>query len=183
MPTYLKIVLPVLVLGALYLAAAGWTRVETYRLLKEHGQAHQVVFEGLNYDTEADRDFVIARRDAEAYFPWTFKLPQSVSLIITATSFGFLGGVIRLLFDIVQSNALPRLPFTSLALSTMTGLLVLGIAFALPSAITTSDVSVRPVVLLFLCFLGGIFSEHLLLWLKDHFQSFFRRKGEKNSSQ
>jgi hypothetical protein len=178
-----RIIIFVLAVIALYLAAAGWTRVEAYRLLKEHSQSAQVVYEGMNFANEADRDFVIAKRDAEAVFPWTFKLPQSVSLLLTATSFGFLGGVIKLLFDIAQMDPSPRQPFVSLALSTLTGLLVLGIAFALPSAITTSEVTIRPVVLLFLCFLGGIFSQHLLLWLRDHFEAIFPRTVEKKPSQ
>lgn len=180
MSKYSRIVVFILALAALYLAAAGWTRVEAYRLLKEHSPSpQQVVFEGMNFANEADRDFVIAKRDAEAIFPWAFKLPQPVSLLLTATSFGFLGGVVKLLFDIAQMDPSPRQPFVSLALSTLTGLLVLGIAFALPSAITSSEVTVRPVVLLFLCFLGGIFSQHLLLWLRDHFEASFPRRVEK----
>ena len=138
-----------------------------------------MVYEGVNFANASDRDFMIAKRDTEAFFPWAFKLPQSVSLLLTATSFGFLGGVIRLLFEIRQGEP-SKQPFVLLALSTLTGLLVLGIAFALPSAITASDVTVRPVVLLFLCFLGGIFSQQLLLWLREHFESYFPQKAPKD---
>jgi hypothetical protein len=169
-----------LTLLALYLASAGWVRVELQTALRESGKAPradtQVEFEGMTFANEAARNRFLAIREAETYFPWTQKLPNQVSLIITAMSFGFLGGVIKLLFLTVSSDPEPVRTYASLALSAMTGLVILAISFALPAALTEAEVTVRPVVLLFLCLFGGIFSNHLLLWLQEQFGKLFERK-------
>jgi len=167
-----------LTLGALYLACAGWVRVDIQTALKESTKAEQpakpVEFEGMTFRSEAARNHFIATREAETYFRWILKLPNQVSLIITAMSFGFLGGVTKLLFAAASPNSQPIRAVTTLPLSTMTGLVILAISFALPAALTASEVTIRP--LLFLCLLGGIFSNHLLFWLQEQFEKVFERK-------
>lgn len=166
-------------LAALYLAAASWVRVELENVAKQESSGAvkvPVEFEDIPYASAAARDRYILRRDATAYFPWVFNLPHAASLMVAAMSFGFIGGVIRLLHLIVSGSDLGHV-YARLCLSALTGLVVLGVTYSLPAALTITDVNVRPVVLLFLCLLAGICARHLILWLQDQFGKAFERKS------
>jgi hypothetical protein len=164
--------LVILVIAALYIAAGGWVRVEIQTSIKQSSVNKllgPVEYEGVTFASEAARDSFIALKNGSRYFPWTFNLPYPVSLLITALSFAFLGGVIRILFEATQEQSIRRRPvFASLAFSAMSGLLVLGASYTIPAILSMSDVTVRPVVLLFLCLLGGLSAEHIFLRLEGH---------------
>jgi hypothetical protein len=167
--------------AALYFAAAGWVRVDVETRIKQTAEAASsgpVQLEGVTFASGLDRDRYVAVRDAQAYFPWTLKLPHPVSLLITAMAFGFLGGLLRIVFNLAHSPSSFEKPFVNLAFSSLMGLVALGISFSIPAALTTSEVTLSPVVLLFLCLLSGAFSKHLILWLEEQFKKMFQRYEE-----
>jgi hypothetical protein len=174
------IVFAFLAIAGVYVAGSGWVRVEVRTALKQGTikAPIPVEYEGITFASEEDRNRFIAWNEGKKFVPWAFKLPYPVALLITVMSFGFLGGVIKVLFQLAHGDREPVRPWITLPLSAMTGLLVLAVSYSLPAAITTSDATVRPVVLLFFCLLGGLFSRHLLLWLSDQFEKVFERKSK-----
>ena len=165
----------ILVIVAVYLAAGGWVRVEVWQTLKSGTveKATPVVYENITFASEKDRDNYIAWNSGRTFFPWAFDLPYPASLLIATTSFGFLGGIIRVLFDASSGQSGHLKISNTLALSSMTGLLVLGAYYTIPVLLTTSDIAIRPPVLLFMCLLGGLFSHHWLSWLRKQFEKLF----------
>lgn len=167
-------------LGAVYLALAGWVGVEVDAALREKksSAADKIPVKVNGIEWESEDDFwknEIVRR-ARLIFPWGSDLPKPVNLFLTAVSFGYLGGMMRVLYDLSFRNSeIDNKTLYRLGLSSFSGLLILGLSYTLPSALTASDVSLKPITLLFLCLFAGLFSEQLLLWLQGQFEKMFPR--------
>lgn len=168
---------------ALYLAAAGWTRVEWQTTLKQTRTAAKlespVIWDGVPFASSQERDNFLARKKAEEYFAWTLGLPASISLFISAMSFAYLGGIINLLLRLAYPDPRLKQPYMALLLSPMVGLLILAASIVIPSALTFSEVTVRPVVLLFLCLLGGMFSKYVIGIIEERFEKAFDLQTKK----
>jgi len=164
-------------LAALYCAAAGWINAELNAALKENKTTkviQPVIAHGIQFVNEDALKRYDQAATARGWFPWMVDLPQPLALFITTISFGLVGGVMRVVFDALHNNvALAGHTFARVFLSGLTGLLVLGISFVIPAALTFSEATVRPVALLFLCLIGGIFYDHLIGWVKTRLEKIF----------
>jgi hypothetical protein len=165
---------------ALYSAAAGWVNAELIAALKENRASEvskPVIFKDIQFVNEDALKRYQAASVEKEWFPWMLDLPEPVALLVTALSFGLLGGVVRTLFDSIKNNVpLSKSSFGILLLSALMGLLMLGASYVIPAALTISETNVRPVALLFLCLIGGVFYDHMFSWLKKQFEKVFEIK-------
>jgi hypothetical protein len=182
----MKAVLPVIavtvsVFAALYLAAAGWVRTELQATIKETHTStvsKPVIYDGVSFATAQERDRYLARLDAEMFFPWTLRLPGPVSLLMSSMSFAYLGGVIGFLLRLAYPDPALKDRYAALVLSPLIGLVVLAASIVIPSALAFSEVQVRPIALLFLCLLGGLFSKHVVEAIQKRFEKAFDLKQD-----
>ena len=171
--------LVITLLVACYCAAAGWVNVEMAAALRENKASDiskPIIFDEVQFVSEdALRRYQTARK-ANNWFPWMVDMPDPIALMITALAFGTVGGVTRVAFDAISNTTpLNGRSFAILGLSSLMGLLVLGVSFVIPAALTVSEATVRPVALLFFCLLGGIFYDHIFIWLKERIEKLFER--------
>lgn len=173
------------VLFGLYFGIGGWAKMDleqekkvTNNKLLKNDQA--VIYQGISF--KSYRDLQAALENEELieekvkiykYFPWIFYLPSFVGFVITAGAFGALGGVTNILKQIAIDNVKLE---DSKVMSTpifgfLVGLLMLGISYVFPSALTFDKADVKPTSLLFLCMFGGIFSGHIYNWLENFIKS------------
>lgn len=174
--------LGLVLLAVLTCAAAGWLKAERDTALEQNRAGDHadvpVIYEGLKFASRAALDRHLRAENLKQVLPaWYIGIPSSWTVTLTAMAFGCIGGFIRILYDLVQSKT----PITSqsaaaISLSALTGLLILAFSIVIPSALTVSEVHLRPSVLLFLCLIAGIFSEHIIGWAKERVEKMFERK-------
>jgi hypothetical protein len=107
-------------------------------------------------------------------FAWTYNLPASLPLFITAIAFGILGGIANVVYKAIggEVQTTQRLVLKPL-FGGFIGLMILGISYVLPAVLTVNEDKVRPISLAFLCLYAGAFSNHVYLWLEDKIKSVF----------
>lgn len=179
-PHWLSIVF-VVVLGlvSMYFACAGWVIANLDKEIvtsskQADGQGTNVVYQGIAFADIYEARKAIEQEKVSTWFSWVYDVPASLPLLITAISFGILGGIANVIHKAIggeqQSN--PRIALKPLFGGGI-GMMVLGITYVLPAALTVDNGHVRPVSLAFLSLYGGAFSNHVFLWLEEKIKTVF----------
>jgi hypothetical protein len=179
MKVFISVVLLLITVVALYVSLAGWVNAELHAALKENkaGQVPRpVTYNEIEFVNEdALKRYEVALQ-AKKWFPWMVDMPQPVALLVTAMSFATVGGVIRVVADGTRGvKQLGPQSFATVFLAALTGLIVLGVSYIVPAALTISEGTVRPVALLFLCLVGGVFHDYVFEWLGKRIKKVFER--------
>jgi hypothetical protein len=177
MKIFISLVLLIITALGLYCAAAGWVNADLNAAVKENKTSEvvqPVLAHGLRWvNADALKRYETAY-EARQWFPWMVNLPHQVALLITAISFGMIGGVARVGWDAIGKKV--DLGIQSLGvvfLSGLAGLVILAVSYVIPAALTISEGTVRPVALFFLCLVGGMFYDHIYSWLKKRLEKLF----------
>lgn len=106
-------------------------------------------------------------------YPYAKQLPSAMSFIITALSFGMIGSIGKVINDSIKNKV--RLSETINLLliplqGSIIGLIILGISYVIPLLLTSDDVSLKPITIVFLCLFGGIFYLDFYNWLEEIFK-------------
>ncbi|WP_158800254.1 hypothetical protein [Pedobacter sp. L105] len=105
------------------------------------------------------------------FFTWTVNFPKFTALCITAMSFGLLGSVISLIKELIDKSVSPdsinfiAKPF----LGILTGLVVLGISYMLPTILIKGASEIRPITLMFISLFCGIYIDKFYKKLESSF--------------
>lgn len=134
--------------------------------------------EGVTIDNDYLYQMFTERRGLEKYFVWTVTLPKFTALTLTALSFGLLGALVSLIKQLSLENIkIEDLKYLSLpALGVLTGLVVLGLSYLLPTLITKGSTEIRPITLMFLCMFCGICSDKFYKRIEGSFDKLFTGK-------
>ncbi|MDB5088959.1 MAG: hypothetical protein JWR09_2953 [Mucilaginibacter sp.] len=118
------------------------------------------------------------RHGLEKYFVWTVTLPKFTALCITAMSFGLLGALVAIIRQLsLAGKTIVEVQYISLPLlGILTGLVVLGISYLLPTLITKGTNEIRPITLMFLCLFCGICSDNFYKKIENSFDKLFTGK-------
>lgn len=142
-----------------------------------HQQQPYYFYDGLSFASEADLKAFLSERRSSKAFPWVFKLPVEVTILIISFSFGCLGSAIWE-FRAILRAAPDWVPHPTLLLHPVfggfIGLMVVFISFVIPAALAVGDYSLRPESLAGLAMFGGLFSEKAFLWIKAKAETLFQ---------
>lgn len=174
------IVLTLWLVAAGYFATGGWLTVDLQerirQVLKDRPEGDPVIVDGVEFDTVEDAKLALTQRRVHRLFPWATGLEGASALILFAGSFGALGGVVRLL----KQRIIDGRPFRELHVffgppfSFLLGLMLLGVAIVLPTALATGgETHPRSLALLILCLFGGAMSGRLYRWFESLLGKFF----------
>jgi hypothetical protein len=161
-----------LVTGA-YLSASGWVAMKALEETSvvsttAAGGGHGVEYQGLIFrDEQSVMDFIGEQRSTWMW-PWIFDLPHELIPLLACVGFGIVGGAARLLKILVLDRTAlsARFLYGDPVFGGTIGVLVVFVAWTLPSMITTAKGPLRPESLGALALFGGLFSEHAFLWLE-----------------
>jgi hypothetical protein len=164
-----------------YLGSAGWARVELEQEIKvQQGPAGQIVCDGVTFESIETCQHYLRDKQMGALFPWLQQVPPLFGLLLLGFGFGCLGGSMRALAESVQhgeeltlSKAIDLPLFGGLL-----GVMVLGIVYLVPAALTINESVLRPAALLFLAILGGAFSTRVYTWVEHQVDALFPRRAE-----
>jgi hypothetical protein len=111
-------------------------------------------------DEEAQRTALIEQTQIFYFYPYIRRLPTVLSFLITSICFGIIGAIAKMVNDAIKSQA--RIDETPNVLliplqGGLIGLIILGISYTLPVLLTNENTSLKPISIVFLSLLGGIY--------------------------
>jgi uncharacterized membrane protein len=137
------------------------------------------VLDGVTLSNQYLYDLYTEHKGLEkSFFSWTIELPKFTALLVTAMSFGLLGTIVALFkeLSIANSNIINIKYLSQPLLGILTGLVVLGLSYVLPSLLTKSSNDIRPITLMFLCLFCGICVEKFYKRIDTSFEKLFSSK-------
>lgn len=165
----------------LYVGIGGYLRADLDKeiIASSHNRSREtvtVLYKGVEFLNEQQVPELKKREGLGNFFPWIFYLPFIVAIFLTAICFGALGGVFRILKNIaLDKSDITNLPVVTLPLvGGMLGLMILGIPYIRPAALTASKNTAQPIAILFLSFIGEVFSEKTVKWLEKQYDKLFK---------
>lgn len=163
---------------SLYIALYGWVGIELNTAIEKASTASTgngpVIYRDVSFKNKEALTIYKRYEIAEKIFPSLYNVPKPILFVFTVMAFGYIGGLIRVLYDITSGKKnLSNTTLCSLALSSLNGVLILGVSYVIPSILTVSDVTLRPLALLFLCLFAG-FSEETVPWILEKLKNIFQ---------
>jgi hypothetical protein len=162
--------LAVLTVVCLYVSSAGWVKVDFEGFLKKNKEVPTTTkapseLHGIAFKSDDAMKKAVEFEKAEKFCGWIFALPDVIALGVSALAFGFLGGILGIFKKLYYNKELySERIFVYPFFTALSGLLVLGLAYVVPSVLTSSEVALRPVGLIFLCLLMGAFADEFFSW-------------------
>jgi hypothetical protein len=163
---------------SIYLGAGGITKLENNNLLKKtlaDTDTTQVVYKGINFKNKNELIVTLEQEQMSIIFPWLDSVPSFLAYLITACAFGMLGGVINLILQIFREGKnVEEVNYFSLPiLSCLSGIVVLGLSFVLPTVLFKEGAEIKPTGLMFLCLFTGLFAKQFYSGVEKIFTKVF----------
>jgi hypothetical protein len=135
-------------------------------------------YDGLNFRDEESLDQYLREQSWNRWCAWVFSLPREILPLFAAMAFGFCGGAIRSLFQLMRP---PRQDLTSIAIiaaplfGAAIGFLLFMMALLLPKMIVSGNQPIKPetLTLAALSLFGGVFSDESYNWINSQIAKFF----------
>jgi hypothetical protein len=136
----------------------------------------KVVYNEVCYKNKASLLVALEKQATINLYPMIEPLPTSVWVLITIFSFGILGSITNLLKQIaLDSKEIVELKFISgPLLGMLTGFIIIGLSYLLPSTLANGDVELKPVSIMFLSLFSGFFSIEFYIFLAKLFNRIFK---------
>lgn len=175
-----SIVLFIWLVGSIYIGVGGFIQIEADQAQQsqETDDSIPVEYQGVVFKSKEALDNFLIEQGHAVIFPCHKDLPHLLILIITASSFGALGGVTRLVLGMVREDKkLIHLKVVTVPLlGVLTGIVVLGISYLIPSIIMSKASFIRPSTLTFISLFAGLFYERFYEWLPSVFTKIITKK-------
>jgi hypothetical protein len=164
----------------LYVGAAAWTGINFNSLLTKADNARSAIdcddpahewldYKGTSYcvveEIRVEQQLELMENLS---LDWIFYLPDPLPLILSAFSFGVLGGLIRILRNRLYQKKPPsrEVALNLPLMAGVTALMLLGISYIFPMLFTQNNILLKPEVQPFLSIFAGVFSDHLQKWFQ-----------------
>jgi hypothetical protein len=134
-----------------------------------------VSYDGLTFETKYELNYYLEAESIETSFPWATRISSFMGLIFTSFSFGLIGSLISIIKEVVFQNLeINRTKYISYPLlGILTGLVVLGLSYLLPTILIENQNQLRPITLMFLSLFAGMFCEKFYEKLSVYFNNIF----------
>lgn len=173
-----------LLIVSLYFGIGGIISINLNEIEKQREQASQSDNVAVNYDGivfknqyELSKYLNLQKEQRiSKLFWWVDNLTDFGSLIVTACFFGMLGGIISVINNIAMDNKkLEELHYFSIPMAGfLSGIVVLGITYLIPTILVQKSDNIRSMSLMFLCLFGGIKSKELYEKVDKYFNKLFK---------
>lgn len=168
-----------LIIG-LYFGTGGITRLENDNLLKKslnELDTVKVIYHEITFTNKAALISALEQEQTDNIYPWISNIPSFLAYILTACAFGLLGTIVRFFIEIViEGKPIDGIKYLSApVLGILTGIVILGISFLLPTLFFNVDADIRPTALMFLCLFSGIYLPQFYENLSAVFQKMFSK--------
>ncbi len=169
--------------SGLYFGVGGIARAnldETLQMLEKEKETLKkdtinITYHDLTFTNKYELKYFLEAESLEKTFPWAIRISSFVGLILTAFSFGLLGSLIFLIKEVTfEKKTIQEVRIWSMPiLGMLTGLVVFGLSYLLPTVLIKSDNELRPITLMFLCLFGGMYSQKFYEKISEYFNKIF----------
>lgn len=163
------------VLFGAYLGLAGLAKfdlddnVRSIEDQRSESKSQELEWRGEVYSSPKDLRIAVLQGQLEGLFPWVFRWPHTIILVLTCGGFGILGATTRSIYDEIQDRvpmSWVRVTFVPMV-GFLSGVWVFGIATLLPLALAAQTSTPHPRFLILYCLIAGLFWDQFLLFLKS----------------
>ena len=167
-------------IAGLYMGAGGITRIENDNFLKQievEKDTIKVNYHELVFENKAALIHHLEDGQMKLLFPWIDNMPSYSSYILTACSFGLLGALIRIFIQLaIENKTIAECKIMSMPiLGLLTGLVMLGVSLIFPAVLSTTETTIKPSGLMFICLFGGLFATGLYEKMNTMFSDMFSK--------
>lgn len=136
----------------------------------------EVLYNNITYKNKAHLNYCLELEANASLYPIISSLPTSLLILITIFSFGILGSVTNLIKQIaIENKPMVELKYISEPiLGMLTGFIIIGLSYLVPSTLATTDIELKPMSLVFLSFFSGLFSKDFFIHLSKLFNRIFK---------
>jgi hypothetical protein len=101
------------------------------------------------------------------FYPYYDKLPSVLNFIITAICFGIIGSIGKIINDSIKNETILHKKTNLLLIPCqggIIGLIILGVSYTIPVILTSDNITLKPITVVFLSLFSGIFYENFYQW-------------------
>jgi hypothetical protein len=172
---YRYIIILVWIVVGLYFGIGGWLGskvLEKSAIAKSPSKSSEepaVIYDGISFRDKASLNEFLAMRPVEQWFPWLRGVPDVIAPLITAASFGLIGGAAMILRKVLWRPSAPpaKVVLGAPVFSAIIACMIYMLFLVVPAAFSTGNNPVRTETLVGFSFLGGFFSEDAYTWIED----------------
>lgn len=144
----------------------------------------RVIYQGVSFTNIASARQFAEESKINRYFRWVYRVPPGLPILLTAIAFGVMGGIANIVHKLAGSEPVnPLMMIFKPLFGGVVGLMVFGLATAMPKLIVESAEGVRPLTLIFLCLFAGTFSNHVYAWVEEKTKFIFPLGAGTGTSQ
>jgi hypothetical protein len=179
------IILCMWLLAGLYFGIGGISRISVDEVTESIDKQKDALkkdtinikLDGVDIENKYQLKYILEYSNLENYFPWAIQLTTFSSFLVTSMSFGLLGAMINILIQIVFSaSKIEDSNYVSKPLlGLLTGIVVLGLSYIIPTLIVKGNAEIKPLSLMFLCLFCGIYSDKFYEKMSNSFDKFFSK--------
>lgn len=136
-----------------------------------------VIYKGVDFKNAGELKEFLFGVSAVKYFPWVFYLPLDASVIVLAFCSGAFGGIIKIFKNLaIDKHSMLEIPVAYLPIfAGFLGLIVYLVSYILPTALTVTKNTPRPIAIMSFSIFAGLFCENTVKWLERQFEKIFQK--------
>lgn len=175
-----SIIITVLFFLALYLGSGGFIVLENEQGYEKALtlQKKEVIYKNITF---YNKEVMVAAKQQGLifdFYPYYDRLPSVLNFIITAICFGIIGSIGKVINDSIKNETILYEKKNLLLIPCqggIIGLIILGVSYTIPVLLTTDNVTLKPITVVFLSLFSGIFYENFYQWfLKNLNETVFK---------
>jgi len=119
---------------------------------------------------------------AEQIFPYLDKLPSFLNFFLTSISFGIIGAFSKVINDSIKKGEPPQGMVNLFLIVTqggLIGIIVLSISYIVPALLIADGVQLKPLTIVLLSLLGGVFYLEFFEWLESRIRNNIQKPDKK----
>lgn len=155
--------------GALYFGSGGFIVLENEQ---KHEKAitlqkKEVLYNNIRFYNKEVMESAKQQDLICEFYPYYQKIPSALNFIITAICFGIIGSIGKVVNDSIKNETIlyeKKNLFLIPCQGAIIGIIVLGVSYTIPVILTSENVTLKPITVVFLSLFSGIFYENFYQW-------------------
>jgi hypothetical protein len=175
-----SIIITVVFVLALYFGSGGFIVLENEQKYEKAIalQKKEVVYKRITFYNKEVMEAAKQQNLIQKFYAYYDQLPSVLNFIITALCFGIIGSIGKVVNDTIKNETILAEKTNLLLIpcqGAIIGLIILGVSYTIPVLLTSENVTLKPITVVFLSLFSGIFYENFYQWfLKNLNENVFK---------
>ncbi|WP_281226194.1 hypothetical protein [Flavobacterium aquiphilum] len=162
-------IITILFFGALYFGSGGFIVLDNEQQYEKALtlQKKEILYKNIRFYNKEVMESAKQQDLILDFYPYYDRLPSALNFIITAICFGIIGSIGKIINDSIKNETLLHKKTNLLLIPCqggIIGLIILGVSYTIPVILTSENVTLKPITVVFLSLFSGIFYENFYQW-------------------